>query len=391
MKAVWVRDGRVLNAVLNEACSSGCGSFVEGTAHSLQSSPEEFSERALFAESPVDLGTKCTVFMASRVRHAQKSGVAVEDIAAGIAHSVVRNALFRIIGLDRLDSLGGCVAVQGGAFVSDAVLRAFELVSGKEAVRPDTAHLMGAIGAALTARERAHAATREGEDAVRSSLAGREELDRLRPTRSSRRCEGCGNGCLLSVVDFGGGRLFVGGNRCDRAHGIVGARRASTQDGRRPPNAVALERGLLARFSGSEGAGPRTRLRVGIVGALAGYAQIPFWHTVLAALGFSVAVPDDGRAEESGAARRRCGHHPLGERLPSGEARARAPVRPRAQRACRRGLHASLREGEEVRRGVRLRGRRGRLRSHSARRNCGARLADAAHRGTCRPCRRCGG
>ena len=303
MKAVWVRDGRVLNAVLNEACSSGCGSFVEGTAHSLQSSPEEFSERALFAESPVDLGTKCTVFMASRVRHAQKSGVAVEDIAAGIAYSVVRNALFRIIGLDRLDSLGGCVAVQGGAFMSDAVLRAFELVSGKEAVRPDTAHLMGAIGAALTARERAHAATREGEDAVRSSLAGREELDRLRPTRSSRRCEGCGNGCLLSVVDFGGGRLFVGGNRCDRAHGIVGARRASTQDGRRPPNAVALERGLLARFSGSEGAGPRARLRVGIVGALAGYAQIPFWHTVLAALGFSVAVPDDGRAEESGAAR----------------------------------------------------------------------------------------
>ncbi|WP_418256026.1 BadF/BadG/BcrA/BcrD ATPase family protein [Gordonibacter urolithinfaciens] len=304
MKAVWVRDGRVLNAVLNEACSSGCGSFVEGTAHSLRSTPEEFSEKALLAESPVDLGTKCTVFMSSRVRHAQKSGVAVEDIAAGIACSVVRNALFRIIGLDRLDSLGDCVVVQGGTFMSDAVLRAFELVSGKEVVRLDTAHLMGAIGAALTARERAHAAAREGACAVRSGLASRKELDRLFPARSSRRCGGCGNGCLLSVVDFGGGRQFVSGNRCDRAHGIVEARRGSSaRGGRRPPNAVALERKLLAKFSGSEGSGPRARLRVGIVNALAGHAQMPFWHTVIAALGFSVAVPDDGRAEESGAAR----------------------------------------------------------------------------------------
>lgn len=262
MKAVWVRDGQVLNAVLNEACSSGCGSFVEGTAHSLRSTPEEFSEKALLAESPVDLGTKCTVFMSSRVRHAQKSGVAVEDIAAGIACSVVRNALFRIIGLDRLDSLGDCVVVQGGTFMSDAVLRAFELVSGKEVVRLDTAHLMGAIGAALTARERAHAAAREGACAVRSGLASRKELDRLFPARSSRRCGGCGNGCLLSVVDFGGGRQFVSGNRCDRAHGIVEARRGSSaRGGRRPPNAVALERKLLAKFSGSEGSGPRAPAR----------------------------------------------------------------------------------------------------------------------------------
>ncbi len=220
MKAVWVRDGRVLNAVLNEACSSGCGSFVEGTAHSLRSTPEEFSEKALLAESPVDLGTKCTVFMGSRVRHAQKSGVAVEDIAAGIACSVVRNALFRIIGLDRLDSLGDCVVVQGGAFMSDAVLRAFELVSGKEVVRLDTAHLMGAIGAALTARERAHAAARQRVRApCAAALPAARRLDCLFPARSSRRCGGCGTTARSRWSTSAVERQFVSGNRCDRAHG----------------------------------------------------------------------------------------------------------------------------------------------------------------------------
>ena len=162
MKAIWVRDGRVANAVLNEACSSGCGSFIEGTAHSLRSTPYRFAAAALEAREPVDLGTKCTVFMTSRVRHAQKIGVETQDIAAGIAYSVVKNALFRIIGMSQLDSLGPHVVVQGGAFMSDAVLRAFELVGGIEAVRPDTAHLMGAIGAALTARLRANTLRKEG-------------------------------------------------------------------------------------------------------------------------------------------------------------------------------------------------------------------------------------
>ena len=125
MKALWIKNGMVANAILNEACSSGCGSFIEGTAHSLRLSPHAFNDAALTSEHPVDLGTKCTVFMSSRVKHAQKIGASVNDLAAGIAYSVVKNALFRIIGAERIDSLGPKIVVQCGAFKSDAVLRAF--------------------------------------------------------------------------------------------------------------------------------------------------------------------------------------------------------------------------------------------------------------------------
>ncbi|MDJ1650988.1 BadF/BadG/BcrA/BcrD ATPase family protein [Gordonibacter faecis] len=304
MKALWVHEGRVTNAVLNEACSSGCGSFIAGTAASLRSTSERFSDEALTAQEPVDLGTKCTVFMTSRVRHAQKMGVSVPDIAAGIAYSVVRNALFRIIGADRVATLGDHVVVQGGAFKSDAVLRAFELVSGVKATRPDTAHLMGAIGAALTARARAQAAAhQQGEDCVRSGLIGREELAGLVPQRSTARCAGCGNNCSLSLVDFGGGRLFVSGNRCNRAWEVVGAASITPQALRRPPNVIALTQKLLARFSDSAGLGPRAHVRVGLMNTLNLYTQVPFWHAFFGSLGFSIVVPNDERAEESGAAR----------------------------------------------------------------------------------------
>lgn len=155
MKALWIKNGMVSNAILNEACSSGCGSFIEGTAHSLRLNPHAFNDAALTSEHPVDLGTKCTVFMSSRVKHAQKIGASVNDLTAGIAYSVVKNALFRIIGAERIDTLGSKIVVQGGTFKSDAALRAFEKVCGVEAIRPESAHLMGAIGAALIARERA--------------------------------------------------------------------------------------------------------------------------------------------------------------------------------------------------------------------------------------------
>ncbi|RDB63148.1 hypothetical protein C1878_04580 [Gordonibacter sp. 28C] len=304
MKAIWVHEGRVTDAVLNEACSSGCGSFVEGTAYSLRSTPDRFSDEALFAQSPVDLGAKCTVFMTSRVRHAQKVGVAVSDIAAGIAYSVVRNALFRIIGAEKLDTLGDCVVVQGGAFMSDAVLRAFELVSGTSAIRPDTAHLMGAVGAALTARSRAQAAQKQGGEGVRSGLVEQAELNRLSPVRRSMRCPGCGNGCPLSLVDFGEGRLFISGNRCGRAYEAVGAERGvGARRARRPPNVVALGQKLLRRFSSADGSGRRAHVRIGIMNTLYLYAQMPFWHAFFEKLGFSIAVPDDRRAEAGGVAR----------------------------------------------------------------------------------------
>ncbi|MBX9033239.1 BadF/BadG/BcrA/BcrD ATPase family protein [Gordonibacter massiliensis (ex Traore et al. 2017)] len=311
MKAIWVRDGLVSDAVLNEACSSGCGSFVEGTAHTLHMSPVRFSEAALGAKNPVDLGTKCTVFMTSRVRHAQKIGAMPADIAAGIAYSVVQNALYRIIGRDKVAGLGGTVVVQGGAFKSDAVLRAFELVAGVRAVRPDTAHLMGAIGAALVARDRGRPA---GGRTGRSSLVDAARLGALAPKRSAVRCGGCGCACALTVVEFEGSRRFVSGNRCERAHAFLDGAAAGAgssadrrqvvprRDAGRAPNVVALERKLLARFGDVAGAGPRAEARVGLMDALNAYENLPFWHTLLRELGFSVLVPrrDEGAAAAEG-------------------------------------------------------------------------------------------
>ena len=377
MKAIWVRDGHVTNAVLNEACSSGCGSFLEGTAYSLRLTPYRFAAEAIGAKSPVDLGTKCTVFMTSRVRHAQKIGVAAGDIAAGLSYSVVKNALFRIIGANQLGTLGPCVVVQGGAFMSDAVLRAFELVSGVEAVRPDTAHLMGAIGAALTARMRVQKQNTEDTDGLsettepHSTLIGEKALAALNPKRIAVRCPGCENSCALSVVEFEGGHRFISGNRCERAYEHVdevrnvshavhptpnaqpgttaavaqhnkaeaqpsaqatpemfhvkhsegtdvsaspceigagralgaGGKRAPHSDNKQPPNAVALEQRLLARYGNVDGNDKRGQARIGYIDALSGYENKPFWHTLLAQLGFSIVAPNDQRANENGAAR----------------------------------------------------------------------------------------
>ena len=305
MKAIWLKDGRIVNAVLNEACSSGCGSFIEGTAYSLNSTPYRMAEMALHASSPVDLGTKCTVFMSSRVRHAQKIGVETSDIAAGLAYSVVRNALFRIIGTDKLDSLGDHIVVQGGAFKNDAVLRAFELISGKNVARPDTAHLMGAIGAALTAQMRAQHA----ETPTRSGIASTEELRAINPKQTAAQCPGCGNSCAISIVDFGTGRTFISGNRCERAASYF-KEEAPERNGkngstvRKPPNVIELEQKVLARYGRVESLEPRGHLRIGILNVLPIFGQVPFWHTLFTELGFSVLMPDDQRAHIGLAARK---------------------------------------------------------------------------------------
>ncbi|MCI8469600.1 MAG: hypothetical protein HFJ75_09005 [Eggerthellaceae bacterium] len=312
MKALWVSDGQVTDAVLNEACSSGCGAFIEGTAHSLRSNPSDFASAALRATSPVDLGMRCTVFMSSRVKHAQKVGATLEDIAAGAAYSVVQNALFRIIGAERASSLGDVVVVQGGAFKSDAVLRAFELTCGVEAVRCDRAHLMGAIGAALTARDRwladQAAAGSAGEPGSRSTLIGRDELRGLDPRHTALTCTGCANGCALDVVDFGGGRRFVSGNRCERGAdelerraGAEGAARAEDAGAEEPPNLIALEQALIADLGDVDAAGPRGSVAIGLMDVLEMYEALPFWHRLLSALGFSVrrAAGDGGGTSEA--------------------------------------------------------------------------------------------
>lgn len=315
MKALWIKNGMVSNAILNEACSSGCGSFIEGTAHSLRLSPHAFNDAALTSEHPVDLGTKCTVFMSSRVKHAQKIGASVSDLAAGIAYSVVKNALFRIIGAERIDTLGSKIVVQGGTFKSDAVLRAFEKVCGVEAIRPESAHLMGAIGAALIARERAHDAVRnidgDLDAASRSTMISARELESLSVERFSSRCPGCSNACLLAIADFGHGRRFISGNKCSNANDFEFSRNeepkaraaeAAAIEGREPAprphqalNAIAVEQRLLQSVESVVKAGLRGAYSVGIMNCFETYEYTPFWRTLFAELGFSVIMPDDAR------------------------------------------------------------------------------------------------
>ena len=320
MKALWIRNGMISNAILNEACSSGCGSFIEGTAHSLKTTPYAFCEAALQANSPVDLGTKCTVFMTSRIRHAQKIGASTPDLAAGIAYSVVKNALYRIIGAERVDTLGDKIVVQGGAFKSDAVLRAFEKICGVEATRPDTAHLMGAIGSALVARERAHAQAKHGAitENVASTLLQADELLAFDVKRFSARCPGCANSCPLSIADFGDGRRLVSGNRCPKAEGFDYAPNqeseprpaktttsnsaltalSSSRSQHDAPNAIAVEQGVLERFGDLTASGRRGSRRIGIMNCFETYEYLPFWHALFECLGFSIVVPDDARGEK---------------------------------------------------------------------------------------------
>lgn len=298
MKALWVRHGMVTDAALNEACSSGCGAFIEGTAAALKTTPWQFADDALLARHPIDLGTKCTVFMNSRVKHAQKAGAPIEDIAAGVAYSVVKNALHRIIGDDHIPQPGQRVVVQGGTFRSDAVLRAFELLCGVEAVRPAQAHLMGAIGCALFALDEAGADT-----TARSGLVGPDELQRLEVRREKVTCTGCANACELSVVSFDAERTrcFVSDNRCER--GLDEPRRRwgggerAIQPGplsHHAPNVIADEQRLIASFGNIEQQGSRGSRRIGLMDSMALFAYRPFWRTLLVELGFSVMLPRPG-------------------------------------------------------------------------------------------------
>ena len=220
MKCIKIKEGTVDSVQLNEACSSGCGSFIETFAKSLNYSVEDFAREALFAKNPTDLGTRCTVFMNSNVKQAQKEGATVADISAGLAYSVIKNALFKVIKLTNPSDLGSHVVVQGGTFYNNAVLRSFEKISGCQAVRPDIAGIMGAFGAALIARERYHM---NGE--AKTSMLPLEKIIALKYSTSMTRCKGCNNHCVLTINQFGSGRRFVSGNRCERGLGLEKAKK----------------------------------------------------------------------------------------------------------------------------------------------------------------------
>ncbi len=278
MKCLRVRDGVIEHIMLNEACSSGCGSFIESFAVSMNMDVRAFAQAAVEAKAPVDLGSRCTVFMNSRVKQAQKEGATVGDIAAGLSYSVIKNALFKVIKLRDPKEIGTQVIVQGGTFMSDATLRAFEQLTGVNAVRPDIAGCMGAYGAALLARDRA------GADGI-SSILSADEIATLTVTQRHARCGRCSNNCQLTINDFGGGRRFITGNRCEKG---AGHRSNKTE----APNVFAQKNALLFdRESLDPDVAPRGT--VGIPRALNMYENYPFWHTFFTKLGFSVVLSDN--------------------------------------------------------------------------------------------------
>ena len=281
MKCLRVKDGVIDHIMLNEACSSGCGSFIESFASGLGLDVSEFAATAIAAEHPVDLGSRCTVFMNSRVKQAQKEGATVGDIAAGLALSVIKNALFKVIKIRDPHDVGEHVIVQGGTFLNDAVLRSFEQLAGVNAVRPNIAGNMGAYGAALLARDRfAGSAT---------ALLSAEQLDALAPTHRTVRCQKCSNHCLLTINDFGKGpdgknRRFITGNRCEKGAGVVDEKADV-------PNLFDYKAHRLFDY---EPLAPEDAPRgsVGIPRALNMYENYPFWFTFFTKLGFRVILSD---------------------------------------------------------------------------------------------------
>ena len=275
MKCIKLKNGCVDTVLLNEACSSGCGSFIENFANSLNYTAEDFANKALFAEHPVDLGTRCTVFMNSNVKQAQKEGASVSDISAGLAYSVIKNALYKVIKLTDPSELGRHIVVQGGTFYNKAILRAFERIAGVEATCPDISGIMGAFGAALIAKNRYHGQV--------STMLPLEEIANLTYATKTTHCSGCSNNCMLTVNRFPNGKRHITGNRCEK--GIGGE--TGIQKGE---NLVEYKRKRL--FDPYDPL-PEDRAPKGVIGiprVLNMYENYPFWATFFRELGFRVVL-----------------------------------------------------------------------------------------------------
>ncbi|WP_337626529.1 acyl-CoA dehydratase activase-related protein [Clostridium sp.] len=275
MKCIKIKDGTVDSVQLNEACSSGCGSFIETFAKSLNYSVQDFAREALFAKNPTDLGTRCTVFMNSNVKQAQKEGASVADISAGLAYSVIKNALFKVIKITNASDLGKHVVVQGGTFYNDAVLRSFEKISGCEAVRPDIAGIMGAYGAALIARERYDASKT-------TTMLPIDKILSLTYKTTMARCQGCTNHCVLTINRFDGGRQFVTGNRCERGLG-------GNKQKKDIPNLFDYKYHCMFDYEPLT-ADLAPRGTVGIPRVLNMYENYPFWAVFFKELGYRTVL-----------------------------------------------------------------------------------------------------
>ncbi len=277
MKCFKIRNGAVDSIMLNEACSSGCGSFIETFARALGYEIADFAQMGLFARYPVNLGSRCTVFMNSSVKQAQKDGATVEDISAGLSISIVKNAVYKVIRAASADDLGKHIVVQGGTFLNDAVLRAFEQELGRNVTRPTISGLMGAFGAALAARDAALKS---------SSLLSAADLETFSHTAKPVTCNLCTNHCSLTVNTFDGGRRFISGNRCSRPLG---------KEKVQMPDLMTYKYNKLRAMEG-KGEGNGIRGRMGIPFGLNMYENLPFWYTFFTKLNFEVVLsPESSR------------------------------------------------------------------------------------------------
>ena len=275
MKCIKIRNQTVDSVQLNEACSSGCGSFIETFAKSLNYTVQDFAKAALFAKHPIDLGTRCTVFMNSKVKQAQKEGAEVSDISAGLAYSVIKNALYKVIKVSDASELGKHIVVQGGTFYNDAVLRSFEKIANCQAIRPDIAGIMGAFGAALIARER----YQEGE---KTSMLSIDQINSLQYTTSMANCRGCTNNCRLTINKFSGGRKYISGNRCERGLG-----KEKNKD--HIPNLFDYKYKKIFSYEPLS-ADKASRGQVGIPRVLNMFENYPFWYTFFTELKYQVVL-----------------------------------------------------------------------------------------------------
>ena len=280
MKCFYVNKGNIGQIILNEACSAGCGSFIQNFAQGLNMEVSDFANKGLTAKNPVDLGTRCTVFMNSRVKQAQKEGASVNDISAGIALSVIKNALFKVIQVKDVSELGDNIVVQGGTFYNDAVLRSMELLLNKNVIRPDISGLMGAYGIALLAIERQQ---------EKSSILTKEELKDFHMETKTYRCHGCGNNCLITTQIFPDGNRYSTGNRCEKGIG----KQVAKED--KAPNIYKYKYHRLFEYYKPLLNAPKGR--IGIPRVLNMYEDFPFWFTFFTLLGYEVVLSGKSSAQ----------------------------------------------------------------------------------------------
>ena len=281
MKYIKLKNGAIDSIMLNEACSSGCGSFIETFAKSLNLEISEFVKQAIEAKRPVDLGSRCTVFMNSKIKQAQKEGYSVGDISSGLSYSVIKNALQKVMKIRDFETLGEKIVVQGGTFYNDAVLRAFEKIVGKNVIRPDIAGLMGAYGMALIAKEQ-YETNLDME--YYSTILKQEDLNKLDIKINHTRCNGCENHCKLTINIFSNGKRYISGNRCEKGAGQV-------QSHKNLPNLVKYKYERLFDYKPIEEQ-YATRGTIGIPRVLNMYEDYPFWFTFFTNLGFRVIISD---------------------------------------------------------------------------------------------------